>query len=64
MISKKILAVVLLVVIVISLIGTALVSIDFVKEKTSDIAKVKLYVAEKAPQPTALVSLNVLTKTR
>ena len=64
MASKKILAILLLVVVVMSLIGTTLVGMNFVKENNYDLAKVKLFVEKKAVQPTALVSLTVLPKQR
>ena len=61
MVSKKILAILLIITTIISLAGTAMVTIDFNEDRPVGNAQVKVVVIEK-PQPTALVQLNVLEK--
>ena len=63
MVSKKALAILLLTLIVVSLVGTAFIVVDMGKDQRTEIAQVKLYVAQKEPQKAdGLVKMNVIAK--
>jgi len=64
MVSKKLLAIFLVIAIIVSLIGTAVVLVNLTEEKTEGSANVKLFVEDKKPQPTGMVQLNVVEKAR